>query len=97
VRQLVGLPKLRPDHAARELAAKFAQTGAEPALPSAPDHTVISHVNFRDKYAGEPVEALLDAWLWDPGKRPVLLAPGNIGAAQISGGFVAVWVGYAVR
>jgi hypothetical protein len=96
VRRLMGLPKLRPDPTAAALALKYAETGVEPPPPSTPKYTVISYVTFRERYSGAPVEALLDAWLWDPSKRPVLLAPGNIGAAQIAGPWVTVWIGYAL-
>jgi hypothetical protein len=94
VRQLMGLPMLRPDPGFRSLAAKFAETGVEPLPLDDSKRIVISRLCFRERYAGETAETLLDAWLWDPTKRPVLLGPGNVGATHIAGTWVALYVGY---
>jgi hypothetical protein len=93
----MGLPRLRSDASFRAIAVHLAEAHVEPPLVDDPASLVISHLSFCAGYSGESPEALLDAWLWDSSKRPVLLGPGNVGAVHISGSFVAVWVGFVFK
>ena len=38
---------------------------------------ILSRMYFKEKFKNESINTLLDRWLKDPGKRAVLLAPGN--------------------
>lgn len=47
------------------------------------DFVVLSQFCFTDFFFGQPVDEMIETWLLDSSKRPVLLGPGNYGIVTI--------------
>lgn len=78
LRKNMQLPSLKWKPEFQMITEHYAETGEFPNLEEK-DFITLSKFCFRDSFDGQTTNELLEAWLGDPSKRPVLLAPGNYG------------------
>lgn len=78
LRESMKLPKLKWKADLATLTEHYAETRE---FMDIEEHGFItlSKFCFLDRFDGQTTEQLLEAWLADPSKRPVILAPGNYG------------------
>ena len=83
IRMKMQLPKLHWQKDFARFADKYARNLEFCLFDLNTDFVILSQFCFRDLFYGQTTDDLIESWLIDNSKRPILLAPGNYGIVTI--------------